>query len=192
MKASFFLTGRFYANAAFRPLITGLVKDGNYLGSHSDGHLLYCDWNKRDSLFVTQEQFSKDIQSCYRKMRKFGIGKTDAPFFLPPYEWYNKSIVNWSSAMGLHLVNFTHGTRSNADYTFPEMGKSYVNSDKIYRSIMDYEVSNPAGLNGFILLFHIGTDPRRTDKFYNRLDELLNQLEEKGYVFKRIGELLKE
>ena len=48
--ASFFLTGNFYSNPEFKPLIN-LIKDtGHYLGAHSDKHLLYADWVKRDSL----------------------------------------------------------------------------------------------------------------------------------------------
>ena len=48
--------------------------------------------------------------------------------------------------------------------------EGYRSSDEIFDSIMNYEAKNPNGLNGFILLMHIGTDPRRTDKFYNRLE----------------------
>jgi hypothetical protein len=55
---------------------------------------------------------------------------------------------------------------------------------------VDYEQSSPSGLNGFILLIHIGTAPNRTDKFYHRLDELIIWLKEKGYDLKRIDELL--
>jgi len=32
------------------------------LGPHSDQHLLYCDWDKRDSLLVTREDFRIDLQ----------------------------------------------------------------------------------------------------------------------------------
>ena len=59
VKASFFFTGNFYRNPSFTKLIQHIKKDGHYLGAHSDKHLLYCDWNKRDSLFVTKEQFEK-------------------------------------------------------------------------------------------------------------------------------------
>ena len=61
VKASFFLTGRFYANTAFKKTIQRLKKDGHYLGPHSDEHLLYCDWSKRDSLLVTKEDFTNDL-----------------------------------------------------------------------------------------------------------------------------------
>ncbi|MEO6916467.1 MAG: polysaccharide deacetylase family protein, partial [Chitinophagaceae bacterium] len=186
IKASFFLTGNFYRNKAFKPLIKKLKNEGHYLGSHSDKHLLYADWTKRDSLLVTHEEFRKDLAASYRELNKFGIDK--APYFLPPYEWYNDSIAAWSREMGLTLVNYSPGTRSNADYTWPEMGKAYISSGTILQSINDYEIQKT--LNGFILLVHIGTDPRRKDKFYLKLPELIETLKAKGYQFKRIDELL--
>ncbi|MFD0940402.1 glycoside hydrolase family 9 protein [Pedobacter boryungensis] len=192
VKASFFLTGRFYSKAKFASLIKTLKANGNYLGPHSNGHLLYNDWTKRDSLLVTELQFKSDLIANYSAMEKFGIKMGDAKYFLPPYEWYNQQIANWTSQMDKQLVNFTSGTRSNADYTYPEMGKAYRSSDEIYKSILDYDKSNPNGLNGFILLLHIGTDPRRTDKFYNRLPELIKQLKNAGYELVTINNLLKE
>lgn len=188
--ASFFLTGNFYANPSFENLIRDLKQDGHYLGAHSDKHLLYADWTKRDSLLVTEKEFRRDLKNNYRRMADFGIKITDAPYFLPPYEWYNTTIAQWTKQLDLQLVNFSPGTRSNADYTYPQMGDRYVSSEVVYRSIVDYEAKDPHGLNGFILLIHIGTDPRRTDKMYDKLDTLLTELERKGYRFLKITELL--
>jgi hypothetical protein len=70
------------------------------------------------------------------------------------------------------------------------MGARYVSSDEIYRSVFTLEKKDPHRMNGFILLVHIGTDPRRTDKFYDRLDPLLRDLKGKGYNFVSITELL--
>src|SRR5690606_12279362 len=159
---------------------------------HSDGHLLYADWTKRDSLLVNREEFSSDLLRNYERMEGFGITRENAPYFLPPYEWYNRTIAKWTEEMGFKLINFSPGTRSTADYTYPEMGVTYRPTDQIYQSIIDKEISDENGLNGFILLVHIGTDPRRTDKFYHRLDELLLVLQEKGYRFRRIDELVPE
>ena len=167
-----------------------MKKDGHYLGAHSDKHLLYCDWNKRDSLFVTKDEFKKDLSANYKMMERFGLQKTSAQYLLPPYEWYNDSISAWTKEMGLQLINFTPGTRSNADYTTPDE-KNYRSSEEIYKSIINYESSNSSGLNGFILLVHIGTDPKRTDKFYNRLPQLITELKAKGYQFQTVEGLLK-
>ena len=189
--ASFFLTGNFYSNPSLKQLILGLKNDGHYLGAHSDKHLLYADWTKRDSLLVTEDEFKVDLQNNYKRMAAFGIEKINAPCFLPPYEWYNSSIAQWTRKMELQLVNFTPGTLSAADYTYPEMKERYKSSEEIYQSIMNRESNDPHGLNGFILLVHIGTDPRRTDKFYNKLDKLLNKLTGRGYNFVRIDKLVR-
>jgi peptidoglycan/xylan/chitin deacetylase (PgdA/CDA1 family) len=190
IKASFFLTGNFYRNKEFGPVIKDLIKNRNYLGSHSDRHLLYCDWTKRDSLLICRKEFTDDLNDSYLEMRKYGINRKEARYFLPPYEWYNDTIAQWTNESGLQLVNFTAGTRSNADYTYPEMGNQYVDSRTIFNSIVSYEENSLSGLNGFILLIHIGTDPRRADKFYLYLSELIKELKSRGYRFVRINELL--
>ncbi|RZL50917.1 MAG: cellulase [Pedobacter sp.] len=191
VKASFFLTGRFYAKPKNRSLIETLKANGNYLGAHSNAHLLYNDWIKRDSVLVSELEFKSDLISNYGAMEKFGIKMDSAKYFLPPYEWYNQQIAEWTSQMNLQLINFTSGTRSNADYTYPELGKSYRNSEEIYQSIIDYDKSKQTGLNGFILLLHIGTDPRRTHKFYDKLPELIKYLKTSGYELVKINDLLK-
>lgn len=188
--ASFFFTGHFYRNPAFADLIAGLAADGHYLGAHSDQHLLYCSWERRDSLLVTHDMFTEDLDANYREMARFGIRKADAPYFMPPYEWYNARISLWAAAYGLTLVNFTPGTGSNADYTTPHMGDRYVASDAIVERILTYEQQDPHGLNGFILLLHIGTAPERTDKLYRHLQRLITTLRGRGYRFVRIDGLL--
>lgn len=187
--ASFFFTGRFYRNKAFAPIIKQLKAAGHYLGAHSDAHLLYADWVKRDSLLITQQQFRSDLEKNYKAMEAYGINKTAAPFFLPPYEWYNDTIAAWTKQMGLQLINFTPGTLSHADYTTPEAA-NYRSSETIWNSIMDREAASLSGLNGAILLMHIGAGNKRTDKFYDRLPQLIKTLQEKGYNLVRVDELL--
>jgi peptidoglycan/xylan/chitin deacetylase (PgdA/CDA1 family) len=191
ISASFFLTGRFYRNKKFGEIIKRLILNGNYMGVHSDNHLLYCDWEKRDSLLVTHKQFVDDLDKAYGELKRWHIPRDSARYFLPPYEWYNDTIASWTSRLGLQLVNFTPGTRSNADYTYPGMDGRYLSSDSIMQSVVKYENESANGLNGFILLVHIGTDPRRHDKFYKRLPFLIRQLKHKGYRFCRIDQLLK-
>jgi peptidoglycan/xylan/chitin deacetylase (PgdA/CDA1 family) len=184
IKAAFFFTGDFYRTPSFKELINILKEDGHYLGAHSDKHLLYCTWEKRDSLLVNKDEFVKDLKDNYYEMTIYGIKKEDALYFMPPYEWYNLEISKWTKEIGLTLFNFSGGTSSNQDWTYPELGKSCISSDTIFNRILLYE--KEYGMNGFIFLSHIGTDPRRTDKFYYKLDSLIGILQDKGYTFKRI------
>ena len=72
------------------------------------------------------------------------------------------------------------------------MGNRYINSSRIYNSIIDYEKQQKSGLNGFVLLLHIGTHPERTDKFYLLFEKLVDELKSRGYKFIRIDELLNQ
>ena len=189
VKAGFFFTGDFYRTPEFAATIRGLVEDGHYLGPHSDRHLLYCPWDDREKTLVSREEFRADIEANFREMARFGIARRNGHLFIPPYEWYNRDIAAWSREAGLRLFNFTPGTSSNADYTTPAM-PAYLSSQAIYDRILAYEKKDPAGLNGFILLVHIGTDPERTDKFYLRLGDLIRELISRGYDLVRIDELL--
>lgn len=189
VKAGFFFTGDFYRAPGFEGLIRGLVADGHYLGPHSDKHLLYCPWDNREKTLVTQAEFRNDLDANFREMARLGIARDKGHLFIPPYEWYNRTIVAWARELDLVLFNFTPGTSSNADYTTPDMPE-YLSSQTIYDRVLAYEKKDPHGLNGFILLIHIGTDPARTDKFYLRLGDLIDELKKRGYEFVRIDELL--
>jgi peptidoglycan/xylan/chitin deacetylase (PgdA/CDA1 family) len=187
VNAAFFFTGDFYRNDEFAKLIAQIKDQGHYLGAHSDKHLLYCDWDKRDSLLVDRQTFRQDLWDNYREMENFGVKKEDAPFYLPPYEWYNDSISMWTKELGLQLINHTPGTRSHADYTTPDL-PNYIDSDAILNSIWAYEERN--GLNGFMLLMHIGAGEDREDKFADKLSELIEGVRSRGYEWVSLEELL--
>ena len=188
VKGSFFFTGEFYER--FPQTIEQLMKAGHYVGAHSDGHLLYCAWERRDSTLVDRQQFESDMQAIYGRMSRAGIDPSQTRIFVPPYEYYNETIAAWARGMGLRIVNFTPGTWTNADYTTPDM-TNYRSSRDIYNRVM--EVEKREGLNGHILLFHLGTDERRTDKFYDRyLERLIRTLQKRGYTFVALPEAVGE
>lgn len=178
IKGGFFFTGEFFE--MYPDVVRRLVAEGHYVGSHSYGHLLYAPWGDRDSLLVTRQEFNEDIFKSYKVLREFGI--TDAPYFIPPYEHYNATISSWARQLGLQVINYTPGTLTNGDYTTPEM-KRYFSSKEILGKIWEYERTDPNGLSGHIMLIHFGTDPARTDKFYDKLPGLIRELRRKGYSF---------
>lgn len=182
INASFFLTGDFVRNNPELALV--LYQDGHYVGAHSDRHLLYCDWGKRDSLLVSISEIKKDLDDNVNALATIGIPRRKTRVFMPPYEWYNREIAQHIQSWGYDLVNFTPGTSSNADYTTPDM-KNYLGSDTILSRIYNHERKDPHHLNGFYLLLHVGTDPKRKDKFYRRLPELIQHLKQLGYDFAR-------
>ena len=138
---------------------------------------------------VTRDEFRKDLEANLQALQAFGVKRTQIRFFLPPFEHYNHQIADWSREMELTLIKFTPGTRSNADYT-GEADKNFASSKVIFDSIVAKEQQDPNGLNGFLLLLHIGAGPGRQDKFHARIGELLDYLSAKGYQFVRVDQLL--
>lgn len=186
VKGGFFFTGKFYE--MYPDIVRQLVADGHYVGSHSYGHLLYAPWEKRDSMLVNKQQFVDDMLKSYNTMATFGISKEKAPYFIPPYEYYNSTVNGWAHEMGLQIINFTPGTGTNADYTTPDMGERYKSSAQLYKRLLDFEHQHT--LNGHFLMIHFGTHPSRTDKFYTMLPKIIKTLQRRGYTFVSVEEML--
>jgi peptidoglycan/xylan/chitin deacetylase (PgdA/CDA1 family) len=186
-KGTFFLTGDFLDNPRFRPVVRRIVAEGHGLGPHSDKHLLYCEWTTARKTLVSRELFRADLLANLEKVERLGAGRPR--YFLPPYEHYNAEIARWSAELGLRLVNYTLGTRSSADYT-EDKANNFVPSRAIFESILRREREDPHGLNGFLLLLHVGAGPGRTDPFHARFGALLDELAGKGYRFVHLEELL--
>lgn len=182
IKGSFFLTGNFIRNKKFSPVLKRMIHDQHFVGPHSDKHLLYASWEKRDSLLVSRDQFQTDLRSNYRELERRKANISGTRYFLPPYEWYNSSITSWSGNMGIDLINFTPGTGTNADYTTPGM-INYRSSEELLNGLKNFESSKAEGLNGAFILIHLGTHPDRTDKFYFKLEEIIKYFSSKGYTF---------
>lgn len=186
VKAAFFLTGNCLRNTENTVIIRNIVSDGHYLGPHSDAHLLYNDWERRDSLLVDKALFECDLRKNILALETFGVEKQALKWFLPPYEWYNRQIVEWSREMGLQVISFTPGIGTNADYTTPDMS-NYRSSEVLINGLWSYEKKYSSGLNGAIILIHPGVHPLRTDKLYTYLDELIDGLRAAGYTFGRLA-----
>ncbi|MDQ6632367.1 MAG: polysaccharide deacetylase family protein, partial [Verrucomicrobiota bacterium] len=177
LKASFFFTGAFFRKPEYKTLGERIVKEGHYLGPHSDTHPLYCPWDGPKKTLVTKEFFLSDLEKNLKQIEACGVKRAQIKYFIPPYEQYNQQIVDWSHELGLTLINFSPGTRSNADYT-EDGAKNFVSSQIIFESILKKEKEE--GLNGFLLLLHFGVGPNRSDKMANRLGELLDILQGQG------------
>jgi peptidoglycan/xylan/chitin deacetylase (PgdA/CDA1 family) len=188
LKASFFVTGNFLRKAELRPLVARIVEEGHYLGPHSDSHPLYCDWENREKSLVSREFFAADLRKNIAALQAAGAMRKGTPvYFVPPYEWYNAEQVAWSRELGVRLVNFTPGSGSNRDYA-PEGDKRFVSSQRIYDDILAYQARDRHGLNGFLLLLHLGSG--RKDPFHPRLGPLCDELTKRGYAFERVDQLL--
>jgi endoglucanase len=185
---SFFVTGNFIAQPKLAELLKQALKRGHYVGPHSNKHPLYASWDDRAKSLVSQSEFTADLRQNIEGLRALGTpGGAGTVFFIPPYEHFNRDQVEWCKPLGVTLFNFTPGSGSNRDY-MREDDPHFPSSQKIYDDILAYEKNDPHGLNGFILLLHLGSG--RKDPFHTKLGPLCDELGKRGYEFVRIDELL--
>lgn len=189
IKGSFFLTGDYLRTPGFKPYVRQMLSDGHWISGHSDKHILVSDWGSRDVLLVKRDSFVADLKANLKALEGAGVKREQLSYYIPSYEWYNSETVDWAKAVGLNSVNYTPGIRTAADYTYPEMGGRYLSSTAILDNLWSYEARY--GLNGFLILIHMGTDDRRKDKLYHHLDDIISILKGKGYQLVDVPDLLK-
>ena len=190
IKASFFLTGDFLRQPDLIPHVRRMISSGHYVGPHSEAHPLYAPWEDRSKTLVSEADFKADLQKNIHDLRALGALRDAATpvYFIPPFEWYNADQARWARDMNVLLFNFTPGSGSNRDFA-PEGHKSFVPSEKIVADVLAYEEKDPHGLNGFLLLLHLGST--RADKVHPHIPPLLDELRERGFTFVRVDELLR-
>jgi peptidoglycan/xylan/chitin deacetylase (PgdA/CDA1 family) len=188
LPASFFLTGKALDAPDMRSWTRRALTAGHYVGPHSDGHLLYAAWDDRESSLVDKELFQADLYRNLAELRELGAATNVPVYFVPPYEWHNSTHSAWAMELGCQMINFTPGSGSHRDFA-PEDHKAFRTSDELLRDILKYEDESSSGLNGHLLLLHLGTT--REDKMYAKLRALTDELRANGYHFVRVDELLR-
>jgi peptidoglycan/xylan/chitin deacetylase (PgdA/CDA1 family) len=189
IKAGCFVTGGFLSDAGRRQLLERALKEGHYVGSHSDQHPLYCPWNDREKSLISETEFKKDLEKNISDLKQLRALASGPIYFIPAYECFDGDQVKWAKEMGVLKFNFSPESGSNRDY-MQESDPKFVSSQRILKDTLAYEKKDPHGLNGYILLIHLGAD--RKDKMYRLLEPMVEELRSRGYEFVRIDEMLRE
>ena len=135
---------------------------------------------------VARGEFVADLVNSRNQIQGLSIAEHEIRFFLPPDQYYNQEMADWSKMLGLTMVNFSPSTPDRTT----EAESNFASSEVIFDSLIAKDQEDPNGLNGFLLLLHIGSGPARADKFHVRFGELLDYLAGKGYQLVRVDELL--
>ncbi|MCH5219550.1 MAG: polysaccharide deacetylase family protein [Muribaculaceae bacterium] len=179
VKASFFFTGNFLRDSVRNsPVIKRVIREGHYVGPHSDRHILLADWDSCRSTLVSPDSAVTDIMANIDELSSYGVMPTDVSYIVPPYEWYNAVHIKAYRDAGFIPVNPSPGFLSYRDYTTPDM-EDYFSSDSIWSNFLE-NIRN-RDINGEFIILHLGTQDSRTDKFYYRLPEMIDSLVARGY-----------
>jgi hypothetical protein len=182
-KASFFVSSDFMSwpmNASF---VRTAHADGHFVGPQSDNWEEFTQIGRRAPTYGSVEEHLNLLAEA-------GVSRNEIRFFLPTSDQLNSTVVEHGRGYGLSMITGTPGTLSLKTTTQEDL-YGFVSSQRILESILNRERSGKNGLNGFQLLFQLDSGARHSDKFYTRFAELLDTLQNRGYEFVRLDELLK-
>jgi peptidoglycan/xylan/chitin deacetylase (PgdA/CDA1 family) len=182
-KASFFVSSDFMSwplNASF---IRGAYAEGHFVGPQSD------NWDEFNKIGARANTYGS-VEEHLSLLAEVGVSRNEMRFFLPTSDQLNSTVVEHGREYGMSMITGTPGTLS-LKTTSAEAAKGFVSSQLILESILNRERSGKNGLNGFQLLFQLDSGARQSDKFYTRFAQLLDALQNRGYEFVRLDELLK-
>lgn len=184
LKANFFFTGNFLGRPGNSSIVRRIIDSGHYVGGHSNRHLLLADWDRDRTPLVTADSMIADIDSNLTALASFGVARTAARWFMPPFEWISASqAAAIRDSLGLEVINPTPEIQTFRDYTVPGMPE-YASSDSMLHQLYDHE--RREGLAGAFIILHLGTQDVRTDKLYHHLPAILDSLGALGYSISRL------
>lgn len=182
IKASFFFTGNFLRDSRNNDIVERVRREGHYIGPHSDGHILLAAWDGKRTSLVTPDSLIDDLRRNYAELRRHGISPDSATVVLPPFEWCASEHTDAYRRNGYLPINPSPEITTYRDYTTPDMPE-YRSSERMLDEL--YQTEKQRGLNGAIIILHLGTQDVRTDKLYHHLDAIVDTLTARGYRFAR-------
>ncbi len=198
IKTTMFLTGNYIRK--YPDLVTRIHNEGHEIGNHTQQHphlTLYSSSGRQETLPKVDFSFLYHQLQPVVKLYKNLIGENLKNFWRAPYGDHNPEIRKWASRLGFVHIGWTQGNSWStgldtndwiADSTFP----GYHSAQEIKNKILNFGKNQETGINGGIILMHLGSQRQIPDRPHLILGEIIRNLEGKGHQFVTISRLLRE
>lgn len=189
LKCTLFLTGTFMQTHP--DLLRQMVEDGHEIGNHTYTHPHFTSFAKD---FTQQTLESVDRSFVQKQLLKtdslfFSLtGQHLKPYWRAPFGEYNSEILTWAAEVGYLHIRWTNQF-DTYDWVTDESSKLFRTPDQIYEHFMAFDKENPDGLNGIIVLMHLGSH-RNGNHIYQTLPKLIHSIRQKGYKIGSVTNLL--
>jgi peptidoglycan/xylan/chitin deacetylase (PgdA/CDA1 family) len=196
LQVTIFLTGGFIQK--FPDLTRRIVEEGHEVGNHTwnHPHLTSFAKNKRNETLpeVTRE-FLHDQLLRTSKLFEEATGRQMAPFWRAPYGEHNVQIRRWAAELGYRHVGWTKGrswqqSMDTLDWVADTSSAAYHTAEEILANLLSMTENEAHGVNGGIILMHLGSHRQDGDHFYTILPRLISGLREKNYEIVKISALV--
>jgi peptidoglycan/xylan/chitin deacetylase (PgdA/CDA1 family) len=195
LPVTIFLTGDFIKK--FPEITTRIVQEGHEVGNHTWNHphlTSYAADKQNTTLPNVTREFLHDQLLRSAQLFEEVTGAKMAPFWRAPYGEHNAEIRQWAAELGYRHVGWTRGrswqeSMDTMDWVADTTSKAYHTSEEILSHLMKMADEETNGINGGIILTHLGSHRRDGDHFYTVLPRLISGLREKNYALVKISEL---
>ncbi len=175
-KASFFFTNNCLKNEKTKRIGAELNADGHYIGIALNEAI-----GQNSSPKKTMETVKEQLKQSFKTFEELKIPRANTKILLKPQNKYNADIINQFADMKLDLFAPTPGTAIYYDNFPPKNKLNHLTGEQIYSNILNWEKS--IGLNGHFFVMRLDKDEEKEDKFYPHLENLIKELEKRGYTF---------
>ncbi len=195
IQATMFLTGGFIRSHP--DLVRRMVDEGHEVGNHTDTHphLTTYEKDRRQQTLpnVTREFLVGQLRRAEESFRKL-TGQAMAPYWRAPFGEHNAEIRAWAAEAGFRHISWTRGAGmaedlDTRDWVADRSSRIYRSREQIATRILEFGHGRPEGINGGIILMHLGSN-RKTDRPHEGLPQLLRTLQGQGYRIVTVSELL--
>lgn len=199
VKATMFLTGKFIRK--FPDLINQILAMGHEIGNHTNTHPRLTTWKEErtnNTLPEINEQVIARELNRTNDIFKQITEQDIAPLWRAPYGEKNRQICFWAKKQGYlhvgwkqsHTWKYNHDTN---DWVPDRETPGYHIPQEILDKFNTLAKQKPYGLNGAIILMHLGSQRKQVDEQVHWvLGIMIDQLREKGYEFVPVSVMLKE
>jgi peptidoglycan/xylan/chitin deacetylase (PgdA/CDA1 family) len=196
VRSTMFLTGEFIRK--YPQVVARIAEEGHELGNHTWKHprlTTYADDRTQTTRPEVSRQFVINELEGAARVLADRTGLRFAPFWRAPYGELNRQICGWALEAGYIHVGWRPG-RSWAynldtnDWVPDESHPGYKSPREVFGKIVNI-ASRPGGLNGGIILMHLGTERKsRSEQVHIILGKLIDELRGMGYEPVAVSELL--
>jgi peptidoglycan/xylan/chitin deacetylase (PgdA/CDA1 family) len=123
-------------------------------------------------------------------------GENMVPLWRSPYGEYNREVCSWAKNYGyLHIgwrqgKTWRHGLDSN-DWVPDSTTPGYHTPADFLEKVIALSKSPPSGINGGIMLMHLGTERKqKSEQVHFVIGTLIDTLRAGGYRFVKVSELV--
>ncbi len=196
VRATMFLTGRFVER--YPKLVRRMAALGHDIGNHTYTHPHLTTWASTRSHQtlpgITRARIFKELGRTARAFQK-ATGQRMVPLWRAPYGERNRQICRWAQEAGYLPVGWRQGRTwmenlDSNDWVPNEDDPAYHSPDEVLRKILTAARRKPYGINGGIVLMHLGTlRKRRSERVHLSVGTLIDSLRALGYSFATVTEM---